>query len=167
MSNLELSKIIIATIWSALPHFLQILSYCMIAPWRVAQVRWSGWHIVTHSQLRKSKSMVSGRYGRHVIIMVQVWIQWWASISTILVAMLTIFASWDVLLLLLPIQLEYQSHVQIMVIPVTTYLIDQIRWVTSINVLSRTKDGWKYSIQVTGSPYSMAGCSEQLASRWK
>ena len=69
-------------------------------------------------------------------------IQWWASISTILVAMLTIFASWDVLLLLLlPIQLEYQSHIQIMVIPVTTYLINQIRRVTSINVTHKRKTG--------------------------
>ena len=69
-------------------------------------------------------------------------IQWWASISTILVAMLAIFASWDVLLLLLlPIQLEYQSHVQIMVIPITTYLIDQIRRVAGINVTHKRKTG--------------------------
>ena len=69
-------------------------------------------------------------------------IQWWASISTILVAMLAIFASWDVLLLLLlPIQLEYQSHIQIMVIPVTTYLIHQIRRVASINVTHKRKTG--------------------------
>ena len=69
-------------------------------------------------------------------------IQWWASISTILVAMLAIFASWDVLLLLLlPIQLEYQSHVQIMVIPITTYLIDQIRRVAGINVTHEQKTG--------------------------
>ena len=52
-------------------------------------------------------------------------IQWWASISTIPHRHTFILPIWDaLLLLLLPTQLEYQSHEQIMVILVTTYLID-------------------------------------------